>query len=148
MDELKQAVKIAFASEFTYYLKAHFFHWNVQGPGFPQYHELFGDIYKEVHKNIDIFAEKIRTLGTYTPGSLTRFSMLSTIEDETEIITAEAMIGELLRDSEKMIIIYKKVFSLAEDFSENGLSNFIADRQDAHAKYKWMLSSILSNTSP
>lgn len=143
MDELYQAIKIAFASEFSYYLKSHFFHWNVQGPGFPQYHKLFGDIYEEVHENIDPFAEKIRAIGTYTPGSLSRFSLLSTIDDETEILPAESMVSELLHDSEKMIIIYKKVFELAEQLNENGLSNFIADRQDAHAKYKWMLSSIL-----
>jgi len=31
MDKLLQAMKIAFASEFAFYLKAHVFHWNVEG---------------------------------------------------------------------------------------------------------------------
>lgn len=143
MEELFKALKIAFASEFNYYLKAHFFHWNVEGPGFPQYHKLFGDIYEDVHENIDVFAEKIRAVGTYTPGSLSRFSLLTVIEDETEIVSAETMIGELIRDSEKMIAIFKKVFEMAENLGEHGLSNFIADRQDSHAKYKWMLKATL-----
>jgi starvation-inducible DNA-binding protein len=66
-DELIKAMKIAFSSEFSYYLKAHFFHWNVEGPDFSQYHELFGKIYEEVYESIDPFAENIRKLGAYTP---------------------------------------------------------------------------------
>lgn len=143
MEELHKALKIAFASEFNYYLKSHFFHWNVEGPNFPQYHKLFGDIYEDVHDNIDVFAEKIRAAGTYTPGSLSRFSLLTIVDDETEILNAEAMVSELIHDSEKMIAIFKRVFEIAENIGEHGLSNFIADRQDSHSKYKWMLTSIL-----
>ena len=53
MDALQQALKIAFASEFAFYLKAHYFHWNVEGPLFPQLHKLFGKIYEEVYDSID-----------------------------------------------------------------------------------------------
>ena len=48
MNELLKALKIAFASEFAFYLKAHYFHWNVEGPLFSQLHDLFGNIYEEV----------------------------------------------------------------------------------------------------
>ena len=37
MDELIKAMKIAFATEFSFYLKAHFYHWNVEGPDFQEY---------------------------------------------------------------------------------------------------------------
>jgi starvation-inducible DNA-binding protein len=63
MDELKKAMKIAFASEYSFALKAQNFHWNVEGPLFPQLHMLFGDIYEEVYESIDPFAENIRKLG-------------------------------------------------------------------------------------
>lgn len=143
MDELRKALKIAFASEFSFYLKAHYFHWNVEGADFKQYHDLFGGIYEEVYDNIDAFAENIRKSGGYTPGSFERFSMLSRIEDETEIPQALEMANILLADSEKMSNIFKMVFAMAEQQGEHGLSDFLAARQDAHRKHSWMLRATL-----
>ena len=143
MDSLQQALKIAFASEFAFYLKAHYFHWNVEGPLFTQLHELFGNIYEEVYGSIDPFAENIRKLSAYTPGSFTRFSVLSLINDETDILSAEEMLSELLQDSEKMSQMFQIVFRAAEELGEHGLSNFLADRQDAHEKHSWQLRATL-----
>jgi starvation-inducible DNA-binding protein len=139
MDELIKALKIAFASEFSFYLKAHYFHWNVEGPNFKEYHDLFGGIYEEVYNSIDDFAENIRKLNAYTPGSYTRLSMLTQITDEMEILAAEQMINELLLDSVKIVKIFKMVYDLAEENGEHGLSNFLAERMDAHKKHSWML---------
>ena len=143
MDALQQALKIAFASEFAFYLKAHYFHWNVEGPLFPQLHKLFGKIYEEVYDSIDPFAENIRKLGAYTPGSFARFSVLSLVDDETEILSPEEMLVELLQDSEKMSEMLKIVFLASEELGEHGLSDFLAGRQDAHAKHSWMLRATL-----
>ncbi len=143
MDELKKALKIAFASEFAFYLKAHYFHWNVEGIHFKSLHDLFGDIYEEVYEHIDEFAENIRKVGAYTPGSFQRFSMLSQVDDETQIPTAEQMVAELLADSEKMSKIFEMVFELSEREHQHGLSDFLAGRQDAHKKHSWMLRSTL-----
>ena len=143
MDELIKTMKVTFASEYSYFVKAQFFHWNVEGSNFPQYHELFGKIYEEVYGNIDAFAENLRKLGTYAPGSFDRLSMLSRIEDETQIMPAEQMLAELLADSERMCEMFKVVFMLSEQAREHGLSDFIAGRQDAHRKHAWMLKSTL-----
>ena len=143
MKKLQESLKIAFASEFSFYLKAHFFHWNVEGENFQQYHDLFGKIYEEVYDSIDDFAENIRKTNTYTPGSLTRFSMLSAIEDEISIPSAREMVMELLQDSEKMSEIFKFTFRLSEENNQYGLSDFIASRQDAHNKHSWMLRATL-----
>lgn len=143
MEELIKTSKVAFASEYAFFVKAQFFHWNVEGPNFPQYHELFGKIYEEVYDNIDTFAENIRKLGVYAPGSFERFSMLSRVEDSTSIVSAEQMFNELLADSDQMQQIFKVVFMLAEREKQFGLSDFFAMRQDAHAKHSWMLRSTL-----
>lgn len=139
MEALQKAAKIAFASEYTFYLKAHYFHWNVEGPDFSQLHDLFGKIYEEVYGSIDGFAERIRAMGTYAPGSSSRFNMLSRIEDETSILPAEAMVAELLQDSDNMVILLKRVYDIAEREGEHGFSNFLAERMDAHRKHSWML---------
>jgi starvation-inducible DNA-binding protein len=143
MDALQQALKIAFASEYAFYLKAHYFHWNVEGADFYQYHKLFGKIYEEVYGSIDDFAENIRKTGAYTPGSFTRFSVLSLIDDETAVLPAPAMIAELLADSDKMAEMFRIVFQASEELGEHGLSDFLAGRQDAHRKHSWMLRSTL-----
>ena len=139
MDKLNKALKIAFASEFSFYLKAHNFHWNVTGPMFPQLHDLFGTVYEEVYGSIDDFAEKIRSMGAYAPGSNSRFNALSYISDETEIIPAEQMIIELLQDSDNMVVLLKRVYDIAESEGEHGFSNFLAERMDAHRKHSWQL---------
>lgn len=143
MEKLQKAAKIAFASEFSFYLKAHQFHWNVEGMFFQQLHALFGDIYEEVFDSIDTFAEQIRGMDAYMPGSYTRFSMLSKIDDETQILDAKEMLATLLADSEKMIEILKMVFELSEAHGERGFSDFIAGRIDAHRKHSWQLRSSL-----
>lgn len=139
MDQLQQIAKIAFASEFSFALKAQNFHWNVEGSDFFEYHALFEKIYEEVYGVIDDFAENIRKLKTYTPASLSRFNMLTQVKDETEIIPLEAMVQELLQDNERMIVILKKTYDAAEAEGKHGFSNFLAERMDAHEKHGWML---------
>lgn len=139
MDKFVNQLKIAFASQYAFAIKAQNFHWNVEGSDFYQYHNLFETIYNEVYGAIDAFAENIRKIQAYTPASLYRFSALSAIDDETEVLAPEAMIQELLHDAEKMQEIMKMLFVEAENRGEHGLSNFLADRQDAFAKHAWFL---------
>jgi starvation-inducible DNA-binding protein len=139
MEQLQKAAKAAFASEFTFYLKAQFFHWNVEGIHFRELHDLFGTIYEEVYGSIDDFAEKIRALGAYAPGSNSRFNALTRISDEVEVLPAEQMIIELLQDSDNMVVLLKRVYDIAESEGEHGFSNFLAERMDAHRKHSWQL---------
>jgi starvation-inducible DNA-binding protein len=142
-DKYFLALKTAFASEFCFYLKAHNFHWNVEGPLFTQLHQLFGGIYEEVYASIDDFAENLRKLDIYAPASLQKFNMLTTVDDENNVPEFQAMLQELLADSEKMSSIFRITFDMAEANGDHGLSNFLADRQDAHKKHSWMLRASL-----
>lgn len=144
MNELHKALKIAFASEYSFYLKAQNYHWNVTGPFFVQLHDLFGKIYEEVGDSIDPFAENIRKANAFVPASFSRFSMLSQLQDETEIIDDGDMVTELLQDSDKMVKILKIVFDKATELGEDGLADFLAGRMDAHRKHSWMLRAIIT----
>ena len=139
MDDLYNATKIAFASTFSFYLKAQNFHWNVEGSDFLEYHDLFGKIYEEVYGSVDDFAEKIRSIGTYVPASLSRFNMLTQVEDETSVLPKEQMVLQLATDNEKMVKILKMAYDISEAHGEHGFSNFLAERMDAHRKHGWML---------
>ena len=146
MDKLIQAMKIAFASEFAFYLKAHVFHWNVEGPDFNDFHQMFGDIYTEVYESIDSFAENIRKLDAYVPGKFQEMSMIQGAEIDVEVPPAKEMVAILLADNEKLTKMMGLVYKLAEANGEYGLANFLAERQDAHRKHGWMLRATLKQT--
>ena len=133
----------AFASEYAFYLKAQNFHWNVEGSLFPQYHEFFGNIYEEVGGSIDTFAEQLRAARIYAPAAFTTLDELSEVECQEEVPDGMQMTQELLLDSDMLAEMFKTAFVVAEEMGDYGLSNFFADRQDAHRKHSWMLRSTL-----
>ena len=55
------------------------------------------------------------------------------------------MIEELLADSEKMIALLNQCFDAAEAEDQQGIANFIAERIDAHGKWRWQLRSCLQD---
>lgn len=137
------ALKTTFASEYAFAIKAQNFHWNVEGPLFVQLHDLFDRIYTEVYSSIDTFAEELRALQIYTPASLSKFSMLTKVEDENSVPEFQDMLRELLADSDKMANMFRIVFAMSEEAGDHGLSDFLAGRQDAHKKHSWMLRASL-----
>ena len=140
---LTEDLKVLLASVNSLSIKAQNFHWNVEGDNFPQYHEFFGNFYEEVYSAVDKIAEYIRTLDSYTPGSLTRYAELTIIQDQLKIPRAELMFAELYEDNSKMIDLLNHCFASASQENKQGIANFIAERLDAHEKHQWQLRSIL-----
>lgn len=143
---LADQLKVLLSSVYAFAIKSQYFHWNIEGPNFPQYHEFFANLYEEVNGSIDVIAEHIRTLDTYTPGSLSRFQELSIIEDQTMVPRAELMMAELLADNTKLLEFLNECFVSAGQENKRGIENYIAERIDAHSKHGWMLKSILKKS--
>jgi len=143
MEELVKAARIAFASEYSFVIKAQNFHWNVEGMFFEPLHNLFGKIYEEVYNSIDVFAEEIRAMGAYTPASFERLSMLSQVDGENDILDSKQMVMALYQDNENIIKMLQFLFELSENYKQFGFSDFVAGRIDAHKKHGWMLRATL-----
>lgn len=141
MMELVEALKKAQATTFALYLKAHNFHWNVEGPDFAQYHGFLGDFYTEVFGAVDTIAELIRTLDAYAPGSFSRFQQLSTIEDELTVPKGIVMIARLYADNQRVLATLTDAYRMAESAANYGVSNALQDRITIHEKHGWMLRS-------
>ena len=139
LDELKKV----HADAFTFYLKAHFYHWNVEGPDFPQYHDFLQNLYQEVFASVDTLAELIRTLDSYAPGTLTRLKELTTIEETDDVPDAKTMMTRLLQENNILRASLLTAYKTADTTGEVGISNFLQDRIQAHEKHSWMLRSIL-----
>ena len=130
------------ADSYAFQLKANNYHWNVEGPDFPQYHKFLGKLYEEVFDATDDIAEQIRALNAYAPGSFTRFLELTDIEDELLIPSGLEMISRLNTDNEKILTTLNLAFKLANELDKQGLVDYLAGRIDAHNKHGWMLRSI------
>jgi starvation-inducible DNA-binding protein len=142
---LADALKTLLASNFAYYLKAHQFHWNVEGPDFGELHKFFQEIYEDAYSAIDDIAEYIRYLDEYAPGSFERFSELSEIKGQTKIPRARLMIEELLANNQQMIDILNACFASAENENQQGIADFVSQRLSQHGKYQWQLRSFLKD---
>lgn len=139
--ELVDKMKVVLASAFSLYLKAHNYHWNVTGQNFKQYHDFFGQLYKDVHDSVDLYAEHIRVLKAFSPGSLKRFSELSIISDEISVPSQKFMFVRLSQDNERFLVELKEARNIADSLNEFGCVNFLEDRIDFHKKMQWMLEA-------
>lgn len=142
MEQLILQLKRILATSFAFYLKTHNYHWNVEGPDFPEYHQFLGNLYEEVYGSVDTTAEKIRMLGAYTPGSFVRYSELSEIDDEVNVPVAMQMMNKLKADNELVIGLLRDGIDIAEEAGEPAISNYLQERLDAHQKHAWMLTSL------
>jgi starvation-inducible DNA-binding protein len=136
-------LKTLLGTTYVLFTKAAGFHWNLEGSDFPQYHEFLGNLYGDIYESVDKIAEYIRTLDSYSPGSLARMMELSILEEQSKIPRAELMFVELLNDINKYIEFLNTCFASAEEENKQGIANFIAERLDAMNKHAWMIKSIL-----
>ena len=138
VDELKQVQATAFALA----NKAQYFHWNVEGPDFVQYHEFLGELYAEVVASVDTLAELVRTLNVYAPAAHRMLMELSIIKDDNTIPSALEMLSRLREDNETMLNAIRVCYQTAESAGQLGISNYLQDRIQAHEKHAWMLRSL------
>jgi len=143
MEKVILALKAALADSFMFYYKAQQSHWNVEGILFAQFHDLFGKIYEEVYGSIDTLAEELRALDAYAPMSTAALRELSGIEEESIFRDASDMAAVLLEDISIVLKSMEMAYHFAELEHQHGLSNILAERQDAFKKHRWMLRSTL-----
>lgn len=143
MDKLIELMKRVLADTFAFRIKAQYYHWNVEGPHFREYHALFSDLYTAADGNVDDVAEHIRALGAYTPGSLGRFQELTTIQDENTVPDALEMINRIAEDNKKLHAGLMAAHAIADELGQRGVVNFLEGLIDANEKTQWMLKSVL-----
>ena len=141
MELLIERMKVVLATAHSLYLKAHYYHWNVTGPQFNDYHKFLGEVYEQVFNSLDEYGEKIRVLGAYAPGSLSRFGELTRIQDEDTIPAPHDMIYRLSEDNKILLIELEATHKYAEALGQLGTMNFLEGKIDEHEKLRWMLGA-------
>ena len=141
MSALTNNLKTLLADSVTMYFVAHGYHWNVEGSDFSQYHSLFADIYEDVYSSIDTIAEDLRKLDEYAPFTLSKFIDLRTVESVEVAPNPKAMAKALLKVNQGVLETISKAFDSATKANEQGIANFLAERDDMHKKWSWQLTA-------
>ena len=140
---LADELKVLLADTVTFYFQAQGCHWNVEGPDFSQYHGLFADIYGDVYGSSDPLAENLRKLGEYAQFNLSRFVELRSLTFTETTTDAREMAAYLAASNGAVIVSIGRAFDAAVAESEQGIANFLADRDDMHKKWRWQLTASL-----
>lgn len=143
MDELIQAMKVVLADTVTFGMKAHQYHWNVEGSDFYSNHKFFEGIYEEAEGIVDAIGEQIRQLDAYAPLSPKRIAELTNLQDTDVSPKPMVMVRNLYNDNNVVLQSLMTAYRLADRYNEIGLSNFLQDRTMAHKQHLFFLRATL-----
>ncbi len=133
------------ADQHVLYIKTRNYHWNVTGMFFHPLHEMFQEQYTAMEVNIDDIAERIRSLGFFSPGSMKEFGKSARLVETDHLDgDAETMLRNLIRDHETMIQILRHDQEEAVNHGDDGTNDFLIGLMEAHEKMAWMLRAHLA----
>ncbi|GKY88844.1 Dps family protein [Sinisalibacter aestuarii] len=125
------------------YMKAHNFHWNVEGPHFFALHEMFEAQYTDIAGAMDEIAERIRALGEYAPGSSAEFAALARVTEVEGRLAAADMVRETAADYDIIGETIAGAIAVAEEHGDDISAGMLADRLAFHQKQGWMMKAWL-----
>jgi len=133
----------------TYVLmnRTQLYHWNIEGPHFKGLHDLFETQYRELFDAVDDIAERIRTIGYYTPGTLDDFIQSSEMPRERVARDSREILIHIIEGHQQVIQRLKLAMRQAEAAHDDGTLDLLAERLRVHEKTTWMLRSQASVTS-
>lgn len=127
------------------YVKTLNFHWNIVGPNFYSVHLLLDAQYHELEKASDELAERIRSYGRPSAGSMSEFLAQASLNERTgdSVITSD-MLDELVTDHEAaMRQLRDDIERCTEEFKDEGAADLLIKHLQIHQEMAWMLRSHL-----
>ena len=121
----------------------HLAHWNVEGPGFFALHTAFQAQYEELFIAIDEIAERIRALGAYAIGGLSKFAETARMKEFVCPLAQEDYVRALIAANEKLVTDAAQTRDLAGEANDPESEDLMIGRITLHQKTIWMLKSFL-----
>lgn len=132
-----------YCDNFVAYYRAHSCHLNVEGRNFVSDHDLLGDIYEDLHSEVDTLGEIIRTLREYAPMTIYDILSGSSMDETTTNGGADGML-EIVKDALLHLVeCYQTIQELAETEEYRHISNHAQSRVESLEKFIWKLHSTL-----
>ena len=147
--EVAKILNAILSDEYLLYTKTLNYHWNVVGPQFNDLHKFFGGQYEALSEIVDDVAERVRSLGGKSLGTLTEFLKTARLrETPGKHPNALGMISDLLADHESVIRSLRGDLATCLDaYGDAGTSDFLTGLMEKHEKMAWMLRSFLETKS-
>lgn len=147
MEALIAQLRLLQSSTFIHYTKAHGYHWNVEGILFEQFHSMFGDIYEDAFGAVDTYAEWIRSFGQTAQFNVQEILFTSNVKYDLDLnqTSPVQMLESLYASNEQIIADLKNAFTFANEFNEQGVANFFADRITIQEKFRWKMRASLKS---
>ena len=132
------------------YTKTRNYHWNLTGPRFHTMHLFLEEQYKQLGKTSDAVAERIRSLGGFSIGTLVEFQEKSILKEEPGVRPpVDAMIENLLADHETIICgLREDIDKCDDDYEDTGTADFLTGLMEDHEQLAWMLRAHLEDHQP
>ena len=144
MEGAVEILSTLLADEFLLRLKLRKYHWNVTGPQFLSLHEIFEEQYNALATFIDKVAERLRTYGAMSPGTMDEFLQLTRLDEHPgDNPDAEVMLENLVSDHEAMVRHLRENIEDAEEYGDAGLEDFLTAQLQEHQEMAWMLRSFI-----
>jgi starvation-inducible DNA-binding protein len=144
--ELSGSIAVVLGNAVTMYFKAHGHHWNVKGRDFAEFHDFFQEIYEDVYGSVDPLAELMLKMGSNAPYKLQDFISLNQTQDMEVGNDPMLMLQDLYAANDVLIAVIGQAIEVATSYNEQGVLNFLAERDDMHKKWRWQISAYLAPT--
>ncbi|MGE5569306.1 MAG: Dps family protein, partial [Rhodospirillales bacterium] len=125
----------------VFYQKLRAFHWTVTGERFYELHEKFEEAYNRWADHIDAIAERIVINGGTPLLSLDAVKAVATIQEESGVRPAKAMVESVVADSRCLLEALSNAIEVAESEGQRGTVNLLDEIRDKEEKALWMLSA-------
>ena len=140
---LQTALEDTFSGNFVSYYRSHVAHVNIQGRNFYADHKLLQKVYEYFQDNIDVLAEKLRTIRAMMPADLTTVTTMSPVADAPATGDSEDLFEQVHESLVMMIDQYVALYEAAEEVNYIDISNFAQDQIAELARFRWMIESTL-----
>ncbi|HET6204468.1 MAG TPA: DNA starvation/stationary phase protection protein [Planctomycetota bacterium] len=132
------------ADEFLLYTKTRNYHWNVVGHQFHDLHKFFEAQYEALDEIVDEVAERARSLGGPSAGTLKEFLGATRLKESPgETPDARGMVGNLLADHEAVVRSLRADLEACTKLGDAGTTDFLTGLMERHEKTAWMLRATL-----
>jgi DNA-binding ferritin-like protein len=140
---LQTVLEDTFSGNFVSYYRSHVAHVNIQGRNFYADHKLLQKVYEYFQENIDVLAEKLRTVRAMMPADLSTVTTMSPVADAPATGDSEDLLEQVHECLVAMIDQYVALYEAAEEVNYIDISNFAQDQIAELAKFRWMIESTL-----
>lgn len=142
--EVVSLLSALLANQHVLYIKTRNFHWNLTGHRFSTLHLFFEKQYGELEVAIDETAERIRMLGSASPGSMKEFLELASLKETPgALVHGDTAVAALRDDHEAASRECRKVVDRSDELGDAGTADFVTKLLQGHEQAAWMLRSFL-----